>query len=163
MVVPAVETALWDILYGAFTNPGSMAKLAKNLSDFVLGALGELADWLDTLDPIAVANAIRDFFGNIKGEEIKNAFVRVVSTAWTKAMELKDELFPNGMRASVADAISRWIDSVDWEQVRETIVTNFTNAWEYITTPDLFCSRKKGRGHLNEGTVPALYFSPVTS
>ena len=35
-------------------------------------------------------------------------------------------------------------------------------AWEYITTPDLFCSRKKGRGHLNEGTVPALYFSPVT-
>ena len=35
-------------------------------------------------------------------------------------------------------------------------------AWEYITTPDLFCSRTKGWGHLNEGTVPALYFSPVT-
>ena len=129
-----IRTALWDILYGAFTNPGSMAKLATNLSDFVLGALEELADWLDSLDPIAVAKAIRDFFGNIKGEEIKNAFVRVVSTAWTKAMALKDELFPNGMLATVAGHISAWIESVDWTSVGQTIVTNFSNAWEYLTT-----------------------------
>ena len=128
-----IRTALWDILYGAFTNPGSMAKLATNLSDFVLGALEELADWLDSLDPIAVANAIRDFFGNIKGEEIKNAFVRVVSTAWTKAMELKDELFPNGMLATVAGHISAWIESVDWTSVGQTISTKMGEAWTWAT------------------------------
>lgn len=120
-----IRTALWDILYGAFTNPGSMAKLATNLSDFVLGALEELADWLDSLDPIAVANAIRDFFDNIKGEEIKNAFVRVVNTAWTKAMALKDELFPKGLIVTVTGYIVEFVKGIDWEQIKTSVIEGF--------------------------------------
>ena len=117
-----LKTAIWDILYGAFTNPGSMGKLARNISDFVLGALEELADWLDSLDPIAVANAIRDFFDNIKGEEIKNAFVRVVKTAWEKAVTLKEELFPDGLLPIITKNIVEFVKKIPWADVKDALL-----------------------------------------
>lgn len=117
-----LKTAIWDILYGAFTNPGSMGKLARNISDFVLGALEELADWLDSLDPIAVANAIRDFFDNIKGEEIKNAFVRVVKTAWEKAVTLKEELFPDGLVHTLTSNIVEFVKKIPWADIKKALL-----------------------------------------
>lgn len=117
-----LKTAIWDILYGAFTNPGSMGKLARNISDFVLGALEELADWLDSLDPIAVANAIRDFFDNIKGEEIKNAFVRVVKTAWEKAITLKEELFPDGLLPTITKNIVEFVKKIPWADIKKALL-----------------------------------------
>lgn len=117
-----LKTAIWDILYGAFTNPGSMGKLARNISDFVLGALEELADWLDSLDPIAVANAIRDFFDNIKGEEIKNAFVRVVKTAWEKTVTLKEELFPDGLLPTITSHIVEFVKKIPWEDIKKALL-----------------------------------------
>lgn len=128
-----IRTALWDILYGAFTNPGSMAKLATNLSDFVLGALEELADWLDTLEPKEIARAIRDFFGHIKGEEIKNAFVRVVSTAWTKAMALKEELFPNGLVKTVVDKLVAFIGEMKSSDNIAKIQEALSSVWAAAT------------------------------
>ena len=117
-----LKTAIWDILYGAFTNPGSMGKLARNISDFVLGALEELADWLDSLDPIAVANAIRDFFDNIKGEEIKNAFVRVVKTAWEKTVTLKEELFPDGLLPTITKNIVEFVKKIPWADIKKALL-----------------------------------------
>ena len=138
-----LKTAIWDILYGAFTNPGSMGKLARNISDFVLGALEELADWLDSLDPIAVANAIRDFFDNIKGEEIKNAFVRVVKTAWEKAITLKEELFPDGLVHTVTSHIVEFVKKIPWEDVKKAfkegfgeIKTAFLEILDVVWPPD---------------------------
>ena len=117
-----LKTAIWDILYGAFTNPGSMGKLARNISDFVLGALEELADWLDSLDPIVVANAIRDFFDNIKGEEIKNAFVRVVKTAWEKTVTLKEELFPDGLLPTITKNIVEFVKKIPWADIKKALL-----------------------------------------
>lgn len=128
-----IRTALYDVLYGAFTNPGSMAKLAKNLSDYVLGALDELTDWLRTLDPVQVANAIRDFFGNIKGEEIRDSFVTLVSTAWEKAIALKNELFPDGLLPTVTDAITKWFKKLDWVQISGTIREKLSSIWSVIS------------------------------
>jgi len=133
-LVTRIRTAIWDVLYGAFTNPGSMAKLAKNLSDYVLGALNEMTDWLRTLDPVEVANAIRDFFGNIKGEEIRDSFVTLVSTAWEKAIALKNELFPDGLLPTVTDAITKWFQKLDWVQISGAIREKLAGIWSMLST-----------------------------
>ena len=122
-----IKTALWDIVYGAVTNL-NWKMLAINLSNYFLGAMQEWIDWLEGLDPAAVAQAIRDFFGNIKYGELKDKFVTLVSTAWSKAMELKDELFPDGLIATVTQHIKDLFADVDWEAVKGSIKTGFETA-----------------------------------
>lgn len=131
-----IKTALWDVFVGAvdyLSTPGVAKNLAIRLSNFVIGALTELAEWIEGLDPYRIAYALKEFFGNIRYEEIKNAFVRVVSSAWSQAMLLKEQLFPDGLLPTVATHISKWIDRIDWNSVGDTIVTNFNRAWNFIS------------------------------
>ena len=125
-----LRTAIWDVFYGAITYPGAMKRLAINLSVFLLGAMQEMIDWLESLDPVKVATAIKDFFGNIKTEEIKLTFVKMVKTAWEKAMELKDELFPEGAIVTITAAICDFIKKIPWDQV----VAELKKAFEILKT-----------------------------
>ena len=127
-----ISTAIWDILYGAFTNPGSMKNLAINLSNFVLGALTELAEWLEGLNPVMIANAIRDFFSNIKYIEIRDAFVRVIKAAWSLAVGLKEEIWNEETKAKVTAAITEFFDGLTWSDVKDIIVQKLTDAWSWI-------------------------------
>lgn len=124
-----VFTSALNILYGVLITPGFAANLATSLSNFMLGALTQLADWLESLDPALIAGAIRDFFGNIKYEEIKDAFVRVIKAAWNLAMSIKEELFPDGLLPTVTGYIRTWFDSLDWDKISETIKTCVDEAW----------------------------------
>lgn len=70
--------------------------LAIKLSNFILGSLNELAEWLRDLDPAEIAAALRDFFGNIKYGEIGAALKEVFSLAVESALSVFDELGLNG-------------------------------------------------------------------
>jgi phage-related protein len=124
-----IFTSALNILYGVLITPGFAANLATSLSNFMLGALTQLADWLESLDPVLIAGAIRDFFGNIKYEEIKDAFVRVIKAAWNLAMSVKEELFPDGLLPTVTGYIRTWFNSLDWDEISDTIKTCVDEAW----------------------------------
>ena len=124
-----IFTSALNILYGVLITPGFAANLATSLSNFMLGALTQLADWLESLDPVLIAGAIRDFFGNIKYEEIKDAFVRVIKAAWNLAMSVKEELFPEGLLPAVTGYIRTWFNSLDWDEISDTIKTCVDEAW----------------------------------
>lgn len=128
-----IKTALLDIVYGAVSGL-NWKQLAINLSNYFLGALQEWIDWISDLDPAIVAQAIKDFFGNIKYEEIKEKFVTLVKTAWEKAIELKDELFPEGMIATVTGHIVDFFSGLNWEEIKNTIGEKLKSAWTTITT-----------------------------
>lgn len=106
-----LHTALWDIFYGAIVEL-DWADLATGLSNFVIGALGELADWLEGLDPHEIATAIKDFFGNIKGDEISAEFKRVVKDAFELALSVTEELFPDGLLPTLAKGVGNFIKKI---------------------------------------------------
>ena len=129
-----IGLGLWKTLYGSIQYleaTGGIGRFASRLSDFVIGALTELADWLESLDQRVIAGAIQQFIDNIDGTGIKDAFVRCIRAAWTLAVSVKEELFPNGLLPVVAAAISNWIASVDWVSVGATIRTSLSAAWEF--------------------------------
>lgn len=70
--------------------------LAIKLSNFIIGSLNELAEWLRGLDPETIANALKDFFGNIKYEEIGAALKEVFSLAVESALSVFDALGLDG-------------------------------------------------------------------
>lgn len=99
---------LWDVLYGAIVEL-DWGQLATSLSDFVLGALNELNEWLRGLDPGEIAQAIKDFIGNIKKDEIKEAFKNVLKASFELAIGLVTELFPDGLIPSLAKGIAQFV------------------------------------------------------
>lgn len=70
--------------------------LAIKLSNFIIGSLDELAEWLRGLKPETIANALKDFFGNIKYEEIGAALKEVFSLAVESALSVFDVLGLDG-------------------------------------------------------------------
>ena len=106
-----LHTALWDIIYGAVLEL-NWVDIAVGLSNFILGALTELAEWLEGLDPKAIAKSLKDFFGNIKYEEIADAFKRVVKDAFELALAVTEELFPNGLLPTLAKGVGNFIKKI---------------------------------------------------
>lgn len=132
-----IRTALWDVLYGAFTNPGSMARLAGNLSDYVLGALNELSDWLETLSPQKIATALSDFIGNIKYSDIKDAFVEVVQKAWKLVIDTKDLFLQSETGQKLTEKLKEIFGdetgSITWESVAKVIRDRLKDAWDTVS------------------------------
>ena len=126
-----IRTALYDVLYGAFTKPGSMKKLATNLSNFVLGALTELAEWLESLSPEKIATALSDFFGNIKYGEIKDAFVRVIKAAWRLVIDTKDLFLQSETGQKVTQKLSDYFGGLTWDDIKRTIKEKLSSAWTW--------------------------------
>ena len=128
-----VTTSLWDILYGAFTNPGSAGKLATNLSDFIIGALSELSDWIDSLEPAKIATALSDFFGKIKYEDIKNSFVTLIQKAWRLVIDTKDLFLQSEtgqkLTQKLIDVFGDENGQVTWESVGKKIREKVSEAW----------------------------------
>ena len=103
-----LHTSLWSALYGAIKTIDWKA-FAKALSDFVMGALNELANWLDTVEPTDISKALKDFFGNVDYKGIGDALKEVLAKAFGILAEVIIDLLPEGLgdnvRAGIEDAI----------------------------------------------------------
>ena len=97
----SIGLGLWKTLYGAveyLVESGGIGRLAKNLSNFVTGALNELAAWLESLDTKVISGALGQFFGSIDYKGIKDAFMRVLKAA-VQLIDIK-EIFRSFREAS---------------------------------------------------------------
>lgn len=132
-----ISTAIWDVLYGAFTNPGSMGKLAWNLSNFVIGALNELAAWIESLDPQKIATALSDYFGSIKYNDIKEAFLRVVRGAWRLVIDTKDLFLQTETGQKLTEKLKKVFGdqngSITWSSVAQAIRERLNKAWNTVS------------------------------
>lgn len=90
-----LRLTLLDFLLG-IVDGMNWRMLAIKLSNFIIGSLNELAEWLRGLDPETIANALKDFFGNIKYEEIGAALKEVFSLAVESALSVFDALGLDG-------------------------------------------------------------------
>ena len=102
-----IMTALGDVIYGAVVGI-NWYNVASNLSAYFVGALTEFTNWIESLDPSAVATAITDFFNGLKAhkEEIGAAIKAALKAAFNFAFSLVDELFPDGIIPSIVQGIS---------------------------------------------------------
>ena len=137
-LVTRIKTAILDVLYGAVTNL-NWGMMAKKLSDYFIGEMDEFTEWIKSLDPKAIAQSIKDFFGNIKYNEIAQSFKTLIKTAWEFAVSLSDELFPDGLVPTVTNAIKGFFGKIKWEEVKKTFSDGlgklkevFTNLLDYI-------------------------------
>ena len=115
-----LRTALWDLIYGAVINLDWKA-VAINLSNFILGSLTELAEWIETLDPAAIANALKDFFGNIKYEEIYVKLKEVLKKAFGLLGDIVEELLPDDLGDNVKDGIVNAIKETDFAAIHNVL------------------------------------------
>ena len=101
-------TAIGDVIIGAI---GTIKwnLVASKLSDFFIGAMNEAAEWIRGIDPVVLAGAIRDFISGIKGEELKDAFVNLLSAAFDLALAVSEELFPDGLAIGLITALSDFV------------------------------------------------------
>lgn len=127
-----ISLALWNMLYGAVTTLDWKA-WAGRISDYIIGSLNELADWLSKLDPSKIAKAIKDFFGNIKYSEIRDSFLSVIKVSWEKAIELRNEIFNDETKEKVKTAIVNFFGGMTWEDVSKKIKEKLTSAWTFVT------------------------------
>lgn len=130
-LVTRLKTALWDVLYGALVNL-EWDKWGKRLSDYIIGRLDELADWLETLEPAKIAKALKDFFGNIDYGGIRDSFVRVVKTGWQKAVELYHEIFDEETKQKIKTALKNFFGGINWGEIRDKIVEKLSWAWDKV-------------------------------
>ena len=115
-----LRTALWDVIYGVVVNL-DWKEVAINLSNFILGSLSELADWLETLDPIEIATALKDFFGNIKYEEIYEKLKEVLKKAFDLLGDIVAELLPEDLGINVKDGIVNAIKETDFAAIHNVL------------------------------------------
>lgn len=115
-----LRTALWDVIYGVVVNL-DWKEVAINLSNFILGSLSELADWLETLDPVEIATALKDFFGNIKYEEIYEKLKEVLKKAFDLLGDIVAELLPEDLGINVKDGIVNAIKETDFAAIHNVL------------------------------------------
>jgi hypothetical protein len=80
-----------------------------------------------------IANALKQFFGNIDYQGIKDAFVRGVKAAWYLAVGLKDQIFDEETQAKISAALNKFFYETDWETIRNTIKDRLNKAWTWVT------------------------------
>lgn len=131
-----IRTAIWDIFYGAveyLAEPGVARNLAMRMSDFIIGALQELTEWIASLDPHKIATAIKEFFGGIKYNEIRDSFVELIKTAWNFAVELKNEIWNEETKQKVSKAISDFFGDLTWEDIWKTVKEKLSTVWSWVS------------------------------
>ena len=130
-----LRLALLDFLLG-ITDGLNWSMLAIKLSNFILGSLNELAEWLRDLDPAEIAAALRDFFGNIKYGEIGAALKEVFSLAVESALSVFDELGLNGETIKTIAEIVLGVTALGFALHEIITVTNaVTTAIGLLTSP----------------------------
>ena len=129
--VRKLKLVLWNVLYGAVTGL-EWDKWAGRISDYIIGSLNELADWLESLEPDKIAKALSDFFGNIKYEEIWVSFLRVVQLAWSKLIETKDLFMQSETGQKVTQKLKDFFANLTWDDIKQTIKGAWTKLWSVI-------------------------------
>ena len=82
-----IRTALWDVIYGAVVGL-NWVEVARKLSDYIIGALQELTEWIKGLNSDNLSQSFNDFFGNVKWDEIAAAAVTFLKTAFQKLSDI---------------------------------------------------------------------------
>ena len=95
--------------------------LAIKLSNFITGSLDELATWLKGKDPVKVADALKDFFGNIKYKEIYEKLKEVLKNAFDLLSGVVGELLPDDIGDKVKDGIVNAIKNADFAALHNVI------------------------------------------
>lgn len=129
--VRKLKLALWNILYGAVIGL-EWDKWAVRISEYIIGSLNELAEWLGGLSPEKIAQALSDFFGNIKYAEIKDAFVSVVQNAWRLFVDTKDMFLQTETGQKITAALTEFFGGLTWEDISGTISEKLKTAWEWV-------------------------------
>lgn len=116
-----LKTALWDVIYGVVVGL-NWGMLARKLSDFIKGALNELAEWIRSLDPHEIAEAIKDFFSNIDAKGIASALRDVLKAAFDLLKGIIIELIPDDWGKSIGEGLKNALASAikgmeDWQIV----------------------------------------------
>lgn len=114
------RTILWDVIYGAVVSLDWSA-VATALSNYILGALTELSEWLETLDPAKIATALKDFFGNIKYKEIGEKIKEVVKKAFGVLGDTVKELLPDDLGDEFKDGIANAIKKADFKVIHNVL------------------------------------------
>lgn len=102
--------------------------LAIKLSNFVIGSLDELAEWLRNLDTTSIANAMKDFFGNIKYKEIGDKIAEVLKLAFGDLGDVVKELLPEGLGDNVRDGIVDAIKNTDFATIHNVLMYKLDEA-----------------------------------
>ena len=122
-----LRLALLRVIYGAVTGL-NWKKLAEKLSDFVLGALDELEIWLKELKPDKITDALKEFFGNIKYEEIGEKLKEVLKLAFGVVGDVVGGLLPAGMGDDLRDGIVDAIKETDFEVIHNVLMYKLDKA-----------------------------------
>lgn len=130
--VRRIRLALWNMLYGAVTTL-NWKEWAGRISDYIIGSLNELADWLSGLKPSEIAKALSDFFGNVKYTEIKDSLVSVVQNAWRLLVETKDLFLQTETGKKIITKLTEFFGGMTWEDVSKKIKEKLTAAWTFVT------------------------------
>ena len=115
-----LRLAILDFLIGVVDGM-NWSRLAIKLSNFVIGALDELATWLLDLDPVAIATALQDFFGNIKYEEIAEKVKEVLKSALDIVGDVVGELLPEDLGPNFTDGIVNAIKNADFAVIHNVL------------------------------------------
>lgn len=129
--VRKLKLALWNILYGAVIGL-EWDKWAVRISEYISGSLNELAEWLGGLSPEEIAQALSDFFGNIKYDEIKAAFVNVVQSAWRLFVDTKDLFLQSETGQQIIQKLKEFFENLTWDDIKESLKIAWTNLWSAI-------------------------------
>lgn len=127
-----IRLALWNMLYGAVTTL-NWKEWAKRISDYIIGSLNELADWLSGLKPSEIAKALSNFFGNVKYTEIKDSLVSVVQNAWRLLVETKDLFLQTETGKKIITKLTEFFGGMTWEDVSKKIKEKLTAVWTFVT------------------------------
>lgn len=122
-----LRLSLLDFLLG-IVDGMNWRMLAIKLSNFVIGALDELAVWLQGLDPIEIANALIDFFGNIKYEEIAEKIKEVLKSALNIVGDVVAELLPEDLGPNFIDGIVNAIKDADFAAIHNVLMYKLDSA-----------------------------------
>lgn len=120
--------------------------LAIKLSNFILGSLEELAEWLRNLDTTSIANALKDFFGNIKYKEIGDKIAEVLKLAFGDLGDVVKELLPEGIGDNVRDGIVDAIKNTDFATIHNVLSYKLDEAVFGKTWADFWWSRGEYTG-----------------
>ena len=122
-----LRLSLLDFLLGI---AGSLnwRMMAIKLSNFITGSLDELAKWLKDKDPKKVADALKDFFGNIKYEDISEKVKEVLKNAFSLLSGVVGELLPEGLGDDVKGGIIDAIKKADFAAIHNVLAYKLDEA-----------------------------------
>lgn len=134
-----LKTSLWKTIMYAMLSV-NWAQVAQKFSDFILGALDELGIFLEdaTENVDKMTQAITDFVGNIKYQEIKDKVVEVLKKAFALVSQVIANLLPFDLGDNLSEGLAKAIKSGSDTKIAESVKGLLTLAFSGLT--DLIAS-----------------------